>query len=299
MGIAVRRLHPLFAAELDGVDASQPLSAEARTVVADAFAEHAVVIFRDQALDDEGQVAFARQFGELENSTGMVLSQRRRLTTPGMVDVSNIADATGAVKARDDRGRLMSLANQLWHSDSSYRPVPGGYSMLFAHSIPDAGGDTEFCDLRAAYDDLPAETKAQIEDLAVVHDFAHSRAQLGFEDLSPEQRAAFPPVAHPLVSIHPVSGRRSLFIGSHAAGIVGWPTAEARLLLADLMMHAVQRRYVYTHVWRRADLVVWDNRSTLHRGRPFDETQPRDLRRVTTAAPVGDQARRPQSQSAK
>jgi alpha-ketoglutarate-dependent 2,4-dichlorophenoxyacetate dioxygenase len=284
MPVQIRELHPLFVAQIGGVDISRPLSPADRDGIEAAIHRYAVVVFHDQALSDEQQVDFARRFGEPETSVGAVISDRKRLALPQMVDISNLADASGALKGKDDRGRLMSLSNQLWHSDGSYRAVPGGLSMLFAHVVPAAGGETEFCDLRAAYDELPAHTKAEIDGLSAIHDYAYSRELLGFGDVRPGERQALPPVAHPLVQTHPGSGRRTLFLGAAAHRIEGWPLPEGRLLLTDLTLHAAQRRYVYSHSWRKGDLVIWDNRCTLHRGRPYDETQARDLRRVTTTA---------------
>ena len=212
-----------------------------------------------------------------------VLSLRKRLKAPEMVDISNIDNASGGVKGPNDRGRLMSLGNQLWHADSSYREVTGASSMLSAHTVPDGGGDTEFCDLRAVYDDLDQPTKDRIDGLMAVHDYMHSRAMLGFHDFQPEERAALPPIAHPLVRVHPVSGRKTLYLGTHVSHILGMNLSEGKLLVIDLMEAASQRKYVFSHNWRPGDLVIWDNRCTMHRGRPFDETQVRDLRRVTTA----------------
>ena len=206
----------------------------------------------------------------------------RRLKHAELADISNL-DANNQLRSRDDHRRLDGLGNRLWHSDASFREVPGALSMLFAHVVPPVGGETEFADLRAAYDALPAEMKASIEGLVAEHSIFHSRGQLGHTDYTDAERASLPSVQHKLVRVHPGSKRKSLYMGAHASHIVGWPMPEGRLLLRDLMEHATERRFVHRHSWRVGDLVVWDNRCTLHRGRAYDDaTHPRDLRRVTT-----------------
>jgi alpha-ketoglutarate-dependent 2,4-dichlorophenoxyacetate dioxygenase len=282
MDMTVAELHPLFAAELSGIDVSTPLSAPQIQGIRDALLKYAVVVFRNQTLTDEQQVAFAKQFGVPESAVASTLGAGKRMKLAEMVDISNLRP-NGALREPEDRARLIGLGNQLWHQDSAFRQAPAAYSMLFAHVIPGEGGDTEFCDMRAAYDDLPAGLKAQIKSLSAAHEYAYSRAALGFEGFSEAERAALPPVSHPLVVRHPETGRESLFVGCYASEIIGWPVAEGRLLLLDLMLRAAQRKFVYAHEWRRGDFVIWDNRCTMHRGRPFDETKVRDLRRVTTA----------------
>ncbi len=221
-----------------------------------------------------------RLFGGIEPPRNHRVQQR--LKHAEIADISNLT-AQNQLRARDDHRRLDALANQLWHSDASFRAVPGALSMLFAHIVPPAGGETEFADLRAAYDALPASMKARIEDLVVEHSIFHSRGQLGHTDYTDAERAALPSVRHRLVRVHPGSKRKTLYMGSHASHVVGWPMPEGRLLLRDLMEHATQREFVHRHSWRVGDLVVWDNRCTLHRGRPYDDaTYARDLRRVTT-----------------
>jgi alpha-ketoglutarate-dependent 2,4-dichlorophenoxyacetate dioxygenase len=197
--------------------------------------------------------------------------------------VSNL-DQAGEKLARDDRRRLFNLGNRLWHSDSSFRATPAKYSLLSARLVPAEGGNTEFADMRAAYDALDDATKAEIEDLICEHSLIHSRAQLGFTELSAAERTAFAPVRQRLVRRHPVTGRRSLYLSSHAGTIVGWPVPEARDLLRELTEHATQRQFVYGHRWRRYDFVMWDNRQTMHRVRRFrDDRDVRDMRRTTVA----------------
>jgi alpha-ketoglutarate-dependent 2,4-dichlorophenoxyacetate dioxygenase len=291
MPVTLRQVGPCFAAEVEGLDLTRPLSADEVAAVHAGMDEYAVLVFHDQALDDERQLAFSRSLGELERAIGTSLRapDEYRLPTT-FADVSNL-DQHGQVFARDDRRRLFALGNRLWHSDSSFKVVPAKYSLLHARRIPSRGGNTEFADMRAAYDALDAETRAAIEDLICEHSQIYSRQQLGFTDFTEEERARFAPVRQRLVRTHPSTGRRSLYLSSHAGGIVGWPVPEARAFLRDLTEHATQPRFVYVHCWRVGDLVMWDNRRTMHRGRPFPPDEPRDVRRTTL---VGDGPTAPQ-----
>jgi len=276
----VRQLHPLFVGEVTGVDLAAALTPDTARAFDDAVNRYAVLVFPGQSLDDDHLLALGRLLGEVEPPRNHRVV--RRLKHAELADISNL-DADNKLRSRDDHRRLDSLGNRLWHADASFRPVPGALSMLFAHVVPPVGGETEFADLRAAYDALPADMQATIEDLVAEHSIFHSRGQLGFTDYNEAERAALPSVAHRLVRVHPGSRRKTLYMGAHASHIVGWPMPEGRLLLRDLMEHATQREFVYRHSWRVGDLVVWDNRCTLHRGRAYDDaTYPRDLRRVTT-----------------
>src|SRR5512145_3335261 len=283
MAIRTRQIGPCFAAEVDGIDLTRPLSADEVAAIHAGMDTWAVLVFHDQKLDDEQQLAFSRSLGELEHAIGTSLRapEEYRLPTT-FADVSNL-DKDNKPFARDDRRRLFAIGNRLWHSDSSFKVVPAKYSLLHARSIPSKGGNTEFADMRAAYDALDAETKAEIEDLVCEHSQIFSRQQIGFFDLTEEERARFKPVRQRLVRIHPVTGRKSLYLASHAGGIVGWPVPEARAFLRDLVEHATQRQFVYAHRWQVGDLVMWDNRRTMHRGRPFPVDEPRDVRRTTLA----------------
>jgi alpha-ketoglutarate-dependent 2,4-dichlorophenoxyacetate dioxygenase len=207
-----------------------------------------------------------------------------------MNDVSNLGEDHRPL-ARDDRRRLFNLGNQLWHSDSSFRAIPAKYSLLSGRIVVDKGGNTEFADMRAAYDALDDETKDEIEDLVCEHSLMYSRGLLGFSELTAEERAMFAPVRQRLVRTHPVSGRKSLYLASHAGTIVDWPVPEARAFLRDLTEHATQPQFVHVHKWRQYDLVMWDNRQMMHRVRRFDETLVRDMRRTTVAgdAPTVEQ----------
>ena len=280
MPIKVNQVHPLFAAEVTGVDLAAALAPATVRALDDAINRHAVLVFPGQTLDDDRLLALGRLFGEVEPPRNHRVV--RRLKHAELADVSNL-DADNKLRSREDHRRLDALGNRLWHADASFRPVPGALSMLFAHVVPPVGGETEFADLRAAYDALPADMRAMIETLVAEHSIFYSRGQLGFTDYNDQERAALPSVSHRLVRVHPGSQRKTLYMGAHASHIVGWPMPEGRLLLRDLMEHATQREFVHRHQWRAGDLVVWDNRCTLHRGRPYDDaTYPRDLRRVTT-----------------
>ena len=285
MPLKTRQIGPCFAAEAEGLDLTQPLTAEDAAAVHAAMDEHAVLVFHGQPLNDEQQLAFTKSLGEIEHAIGTSLRapEEYRLPTT-FADVSNL-DKNHQVYARDDRRRLFAIGNRLWHSDSSFKVVPAKYSLLHARSIPSKGGNTEFADMRAAYDALDAETKAEIEDLICEHSQVYSRQQLGFFEFSEEERARFAPVRQRLVRTHPSTGRKSLFLASHAGAIVGWPVPEARAFLRDLIEHATQREFVYRHRWTVGDLVMWDNRRTMHRARPFPAHEPRDMRRTTL---VGD-----------
>lgn len=281
MSVTMHQVGPCFAAEVAGIDLRQPLSDEEIAAVHAGMDRYAVLVFHDQDLTDEQHVAFSRSLGPLEDPTRASLRDADDDRLPAeFADVSNL-DKNQRPFAIDDRRRLFALGNRLWHSDSSFKVVPAKYSLLRACSVPSSGGNTEFADMRAAYDDLPAETKAQIEDLICEHSQIYSRQQIGFFDLSDDERARFKPVRQRLVRTHPVSGRRSVYLSSHAGGILGWPMPEARMFLRDLVEHATQPQFVYSHQWRAGDLVMWDNRQTMHRGRPFPAHEPRDVRRTT------------------
>jgi len=276
-----RQIGPCFAAEVDGLDLRKPLAAEQVAAIHAAMDEHAVLVFHEQYLDDAEQLAFSQSLGELEHAIGTSLRapDEYRLPTT-FADVSNL-DKNHEVFARDDRRRLFAIGNRLWHSDSSFKRVPAKYSILHARRIPSKGGNTEFADMRTAYDALDDDTKKQIEDLVCEHSQLYSRQQLGFTDFTDDERARFAPVLQRLVRTHPSTGRPSLYLSSHAGGIVGWPVPEARAFLRDLVEHATQREFVYAHRWRVGDLVMWDNRRTMHRARPFPAHEPRDMRRTT------------------
>jgi alpha-ketoglutarate-dependent 2,4-dichlorophenoxyacetate dioxygenase len=283
MAITITELTPGFAGEVAGIDITQPLTRDQLASLEAGMDRYAVLVYHGQRFTDEQQKAFSRNLGPLEETAGgNVTKAADRRLDPEMADVSNLG-ADHKPLARDDRRRLFNLGNQLWHSDSSFRAVPAKYSLLSGRTVVDAGGNTEFADMRAAYDTLDDKTKADIENLVCEHSLIYSRGTLGFADLSEEERRMFKPVRQRLVRVHPVTGRKSLYLSSHIGTIIGWPMPEARAFIRELTEHAVQPRFVYAHRWRQYDLVVWDNRSTMHRVRRFDETQVRDMRRTTVA----------------
>jgi alpha-ketoglutarate-dependent 2,4-dichlorophenoxyacetate dioxygenase len=283
MPVTMRQVGPCFAAEVDGIDMTRPLSPEQVDAIHAGMDRYAVLVFHDQQISDEQQLAFTRSLGEIEHAINTSLRgpEAQRLPTT-FADVSNL-DKDNKVFARDDRPRLFGLGNRLWHSDSSFKVTPAKYSLLHAVSIPSKDGNTEYADMRAGYDALDAETKAEVEELVCEHSQLFSRSILGFTDFTEEERERFKPVRQCLVRTHPVTGRKSLYLASHAGGILGWPVPEARAFLRDLVEHATQRPFVYAHTWRVNDLVMWDNRQTMHRARPFPAHEPRDMRRTTLA----------------
>ncbi len=282
MTLAFTPLHPVIAAECSGVDISRPLTPAQAAAIDAGMDRYAVLVFRQGVpLTTEQQIAFTLNFGAQEPPyTQIQAAGGARLTDPGLADISNLGP-DGSILGRDDRKRLSGLGNQLWHSDSSYKAIPARYSLLNAHVLPPDGGDTQFADMRAAYDMLDSKTKTRIEDLICEHSRIFSKGALGIAFTEAELRA-FAPVRQRLVRTHRVTGRKSLFLSSHAGRILGWPVPEAQMLLRELTEHATQREFVYTHKWRTGDLVIWDNRTTMHRARPYDDiAYPRDLRRTT------------------
>ena len=281
MPLSIRQLGPGFVGEVAGLDLTRPLPAAAIAGIHAGMDKYAVLIFHDQNFTDAQQLAFTQSLGPLELAIGTSLRrpEENRLPTT-FADVSNL-DKEGKVLKRDDRRWQFAIGNRLWHSDSSFKVIPAKYSLLHARSLPSKGGNTEFAYMPAAYDALDAETKALIEDLVCEHSQLYSRGKLGFTDFTPEERERFKPVLQRLVRRHPVTGRRSLYLASHAGKIIGWPEPEAKAFLMDLTEMATQREFTYAHQWRVGDLVVWDNRQTMHRARPFPEGEPRDVRRTT------------------
>lgn len=280
MTLQLKPLHPHFVAEASGIDLTQPLSpADARSINA-AMNQYAVLVWRGQPLTAQQQVNFATAFGPLDIGLKRVFKRPERLEDERLIDISNV-DATGEVSRRDSPKNLSNFANQLWHSDSSFMRPRAAYSMLHSVVNPSWGAQTEFADLRAAYDALPERTRREIEGLQAEHFALHTRILLGDDAYTDEQKKLIPPAVWPLADTHPGSGRRVLFVGVHARQILGWPTAESRIFLSDLLEHATQREFVYSHAWEVGDTVMWDNRSTLHRGRRYDLSERRELRRTT------------------
>src|ERR1700722_4358454 len=285
VAITIQPLGDRFAARLTGIDLSRAITEAEVAEIWRANDEYAVLVFPGQSLTDQQLHDFAARFGPLEIGRGAMQPGRRRLAIPQIGDISNL-DVDHNVRDLHDRRRLDSLGNRLWHTDASYMPVPVVLGMLHAVALPPpspfGNGETEFADMRAAYDALPEATKTAIADLVVEHDIFWSRAQIGFTDFPQSEKDKYPPSPQRLVRTHPVSKRKTLYLSAHGSHIVDWPVADGRLLLADLNAHATQPRFVYSHQWSVGDLVIWDNRCTMHRGRPHEETKARDLRRATT-----------------
>ncbi|MGE0255791.1 MAG: TauD/TfdA dioxygenase family protein [Alphaproteobacteria bacterium] len=287
-------VHPVtdsFAAEIGDLDLRRPLDAATVEELEATFDRYSVLIFGDQHLSDEEQIAFSRNFGPLEITIQAIRKDAKLRVRPELADVSNL-DAEHNVMAADSTRRKFNDGNRLWHTDSSFKRLPAKCSLLYARTIPPTGGHTEFADMRAAYDALPAATKARLEGLVAEHSIMTSRARIGFREFAPEEHEQMPPVPQVLVRTHAGSKRRTLYIASHAGRIYGMPDDEAEALLAELMAHATQRQFVYTHRWRPNELVMWDDRCTMHRGRPYDDMRwKRDVRRTTVSdvAPTCEQ----------
>ncbi|MEX2221349.1 MAG: TauD/TfdA family dioxygenase [Candidatus Rokuibacteriota bacterium] len=283
MPITATRLTPGFAARIDGADIGGPLDDATWAAIRAAFEEHSVLVFPGAALDDETQIAFSRRFGALE----VTRSMNPAAGTP-FARQSNLDIKTGEVIPSEDRRMIYQLANMLWHTDSSFKPVPSLCSLLSGRIVPPEGGATEFASARAAYPSLPEPLKRRVETAVAVHDFSWSRDQVRPGFFTAEERAVYPPVRHPIVRANPVSGRRSLFLGAHASHLDGLPIEEGRALLKTLLDHVTQPAFVYRHAWQEGDLVVWDNRCVLHRATPYDAALHQRLMQRTTVG--GDPA---------
>jgi len=284
MAIEVTPLHPTLGAEVRGVDLGRPVAPEGFAEIEAAFDRYGILVFPKQLLSDEQQLAFSKLFGPLEVNPNYAGAKMR--LPPDIADISNL-DAEGRVLAREDRRNLFNLGNQLWHTDSSFKRIPAKCSLLSARELPSSGptggGETEFADMRAAWDALPEARKRELDGLIVEHSIFRSRSQIGFADFNDEIYRQLPPVPQTLVRHHPASGRTSLYLASHASHIIGRPVEEGRAVIEELIAFATQPQFVYQHRWTVGDLVIWDNRCTMHRGRPYDDTQRRVLHRTTVA----------------
>jgi alpha-ketoglutarate-dependent 2,4-dichlorophenoxyacetate dioxygenase len=281
MAMTVVPVTPSFAAEIGDVDLSKPIEAAAVAAIKDAFTTYAVLIFPDQHLSQDQHLDFAKHFGPLETTIGVYRKDTPLRLRKEFADVSNLAP-NNEVWGKDSRTRMFQLANRIWHTDSSFKRLPAFASLLYARSIAPVGGHTEFADERAAYDALPEDTKRRLDGLVAEHSIFNSRARLGYTNFSDEERRELPPVPQVVVRTIPESGRKSLYLASHAGRIFGLPEGEGRALVDELIAHATQRQFVYTHRWRLHDLVMWDNRCTMHRGTEFDDLRwKRDVQRAT------------------
>lgn len=287
MGILVHEHRPDFVATVRNVDLSRPLDDATFHEIRDAFHRYAVLVFPEQTIDDEQQIAFSERFGPLESS--LRKHRKRSVDRPEISDISNI-DERHELLDPDDERAIYNAGNRMWHTDSSFKRVPAMASLLHAREVPPDGGETEYADLRAAWDALPAWRRDGLEALVAVHDFAYSRGLTGYREFTDAERADVPPVQQAVVRTHPATGRKALYLGSHASHVVGWPLAKGRILLLDLLAHATQPEFVYRHTWRVGDLVMWDNRCVLHRGRPWHEAKHRRVMHRTTVAGMGPTA---------
>jgi len=282
VALTFHQLHPCFAAEVGAIDLREVRDRATLDEIRAGMDEYAVLVFRQQPFTDAEQLAFAQRFdGTLHAKTGISVLGKNRLGDEALTDISNV-DENGEIMKSNDRRRMYALGNRLWHTDASFQDPPGRYSMLSARVVPAVSADTEFADMRAAYDALDSDIKAKLQGLRAHHSIAYSREVLGFE-FSEREREQLKGAIHPLVRANPRTQRRSLYLASHASRIVDWPIPEGRLLLRDLIDHATRSQFVYRHAWRVGDLVIWDNLATMHRGKPYDDAvHRRELRRVTT-----------------
>jgi alpha-ketoglutarate-dependent 2,4-dichlorophenoxyacetate dioxygenase len=281
MSLRFRELHPLFAAEVEDIDLAATHDEQTLRALRAGMDEYAVLVFRNQSFDGASQIAFSQRFDGAHARTSVSVLGKNRLGNEALTDISNV-DAQGEIAAAEDRRRVSSLSNRLWHTDASFVDPPGRYSMLYAKVIPPVPADTEFADMRAAYDTLDASMRERIAGLRAHHSIVHSRHLIGF-DFSPEEAANLRGAEQPIVRTIPGSGRKSLYLASHASHVVDWPVPEGRMLLMELTEHATRRELVYSHAWQSNDLVIWDNRATMHRARPFDDRKyRRELTRTTT-----------------
>ncbi|HEX2115513.1 MAG TPA: TauD/TfdA family dioxygenase [Alphaproteobacteria bacterium] len=279
MALTTRQLHPLFGAEIIGIDLNAPLDDRTWAEIRTAFEDHSLLLFCGQSLDDAAQVAFSQRFGPLEttvkaNPAGGTYFARQ----------SNLDIETGAVIPPEDRRMIYQKANYFWHTDSSFKRVPALCSLLSARIVPPEGGDTEFATMRAAYDALPEETRRRLDGLVAMHSLQHSRSLVDPDVLTQDQRDEVPPVPQAMVRTNPVNGRKAIYVGAHASHIVGWPINEGRAFLKELTEFATQPRFVYRHKWRAGDLLVWDNRALLHRATAYDGVKYKRLMQRTTVA---------------
>ena len=291
MAIGVTPLHPTLGAEVRGVDLTGRVVPEVFAEIDAAFSRHGILVFPDQPVTDEQQLAFSRLFGPLEVNPNYAGAKMR--LRPDVADISNL-DPEGRALARDDRRNLFNLGNQLWHTDSSFKHIPVKCSLLSARELPSSAGETEFADLRAAWDALPEAQKRELDGLIAEHSIFRSRALIGFTEFNEDIQRELPPVTQLLVRRHAGSGRRTLYLASHASHVIGWPIGEGRQLIEELIAFATRPEFVFQHRWRVGDLVIWDDRCTMHRGRPYDDTKyRRDMHRTTVSDEINSVEREP------
>jgi len=280
MPLTIRPLHPDFVAEITGLDMRVPPGAALMRAIVEAADTYAVLIFPDQHITDEQHVAFSRPFGRLETTIKAYRPGFKGRLDPHVADISNL-DENSTLLSATDRRRMNSLGNRLWHTDYTFKPTPGMYSLLAAHVIPEDGGETQFANMRAAYDALSDRMKQRLDGLTAEHSLLYSRGTIGFTDFSDEEKQRLGSATQPIVRVHPGSRRNTLYLASHAMMIHGMEVPEGRILLKELMDHATRPEFVHTHRWTAGDLVLWDNRCTMHRAREYDAAKIRELHRTT------------------
>jgi alpha-ketoglutarate-dependent 2,4-dichlorophenoxyacetate dioxygenase len=292
MALMITPLLSHFAARVEGVNLAEPVDDATFRTISDAFQEHSVLVFGGQRLTDEQQMRFSGRFGPLETTLASIGKESR--LHPNLVDLSNVdPDHDEKLMGWSDRRMLYQSGNQLWHTDSSFKPVPAMASLLSGREVPPEGGETEFVSMRHAYETLAEETRRRIEGRVVVHSILYSRSTIAPGLFDPEQEKGLPPVRQALVRTNPANGRKSIYIGSHAWYIEGLPYEESRRRLDDLLAHTTKPDVVFSHRWNQWDLVMWDNRCVLHRGRPWDAARHARVMRRTTIAGEGPTAQPP------
>ena len=290
--ITITPLHPCLGARVDGVDLARPMDDAAFRRISDAFQEHSVLVFHGQRLTDEEQMAFSQRFGPLETTLSSI-GQESRLH-PHLVDLSNLdPDGGDRLMGWEDRRMIYQSGNQLWHTDSSFKPVTAMASRLSGREVPPTGGETEFVSMRHAWATLPEETRRRLDGRVVVHSILYSRSTIAKGLFDARHETGLPPVRQSLVRANPVNGRKAIYIGAHAWYVEGWPYDESRRIIDDLLAHTAQADRVYRHTWTQWDLVMWDNRCVLHRGRPWDAARHARVMRRTTIAGEGPTAEPP------
>ncbi len=282
MSVTITQLHPRFAARVEGINIAGHMSEADFTAVRDAFEKYSVIVIHDQDIDDKQQMEFSKRFGDLE----MMAPHLGNDEKPRYISVMHNEDRNGKIIPPDDERMIYQSANMIWHSDSSFKPVPSLCSMLHARILPPKGGETEFASMRAAYDTLEPDMQNYLENKVVIHDFANTRRMVGGK-LSDWQKKNLPPVRQALIRKNSVTNRKAVFIGGHATLIEGMDEENGKSLLARLLKHATQKAFVYSHQWQVGDLVIWDNRAVLHRGRTWDVANHKRVLHRTTVAGDG------------
>jgi alpha-ketoglutarate-dependent 2,4-dichlorophenoxyacetate dioxygenase len=285
MAIQIRKLTENVGAEITGIDITKPIDDASFGLIFEAFNEYSVLVFHNQDFDDDQQIAFSQHFGALETTVKSNIGGGTYIA-----DISNIDPETNEILPVDSWRIVYNSGNEMWHTDSSFKPVPAMASLLSGREVPPEGAETEFGSMRAAYAALPPAEQERLEGLVAEHDFSYSRGLVDPELLNDDHKNETPPVRQAVVRTNLENGKKAFYTGSHASHIVGWPVEEGRALLKDLVARATQPEFTYSHNWQAKDLVIWDNRCVLHRGRPWDKARYRRVMHRTTVAGDGPTA---------